>query len=128
MNFNASLTPSSGLEMEIMTENKFQTLTKKEILNLESQLFLSAEEGLSLTDFCEHEDLAVVGIEGGEYDGYAFTPDLDLIQDYSKLTAADWPRFRHLCNKRARIFLASFIGDQNRRFYMVVFSKNDMQD
>lgn len=109
-----------------MMENKFQNLTREDILKSDDQLFLSAEEGLSLADFCEREDLAIVGIEGGEYDGYAFTPDLDLIQDYSELTATDWPQFRHHCNKRARIFLARFIGDRNRRFYMVVFSRKDM--
>lgn len=112
--------------MEIMTENKFQNLTRDEILKLDDQLFLSAEEGLSLSDFCEREDLAVVGIEGGKYDGYAFTPDIDLIQDYSESTYTDWPQFRNHCNKRARIFLAPFIGDRNRRFYMVVFSRDDM--
>jgi len=117
---------SDGLEMEIMMENKFQNLTREDILKSDDQLFLSAEEGLSLADFCEREDLAIVGIEGGEYDGYAFTPDLDLIQDYSELTATDWLQFRHHCNKRAQIFLARFIGDRNRRFYMVVFSRKDM--
>jgi hypothetical protein len=117
---------SDGLELEIMTENKFHNLTKEEILKLDEQLFLSAEQGLALTDFCELEDLAVVGIEGGGYDGCSFTPDIDLIQDYTKSTATDWARFRQLCNKRARVFLAPYIGDHNRRFYLVVFSKNDM--
>ena len=112
--------------MEVMSqENKFNDLTKNDVLDCR-ELFLSADEALRLTDFCELEDLAVVGIEGGEYDGYAFTPDLDLIQDYSEPTTNDWPRFRTHCNKHARIFLTPFIGDRNRRFYMVIFSRNDM--
>jgi hypothetical protein len=109
------------------TENHFQNLTREEILKLDDELFLSAEDAMSLIEFCELEDLAVVGIEGGEYDGNAFTLDLDLIQDYSELTAPDWPRFSQNCNKRSRIFLAPFIGDQKRSFYLVVLSEKQLE-
>lgn len=71
------------------TENHFQNLTREEILKLDDELFLSAEDAMSLIEFCELEDLAVVGIEGGEYDGNAFKLDLDLFQDYSEVTAPD---------------------------------------
>ncbi|MBK7706135.1 MAG: hypothetical protein IPJ30_10220 [Acidobacteria bacterium] len=107
-------------------ENRFQDLTKEQILQ-RAELFLSAEDGLRLTDYCEIEDLAVIGIEGGTYNG-SFTPDLDLIQDYSEPIVADWPRFRQYCNKRALLFLAPYVGDLTRRFYLVIVPKDHHEE
>ncbi len=112
--------------MEIISRQEvdIKSFSKEEILD-QRELFLLAKQAVLFVDFCETEDLAIIGIEGGTYDG-SFTPNIDLIRDYSQYQLMDdWCEFRSHCNRQARIFLAAYSHDESFRFYLTIFSKFD---
>jgi len=102
----------------------FEDLSKEDLYE-QGELFLDCSDGLRFIDFCDHQDLAVIGIEGGKYEDI-FTPDVNLIQDYSSLNAKNWIEFRLLCNSKARTFLQQFADATEFRFYLVFIKEIDM--
>ncbi|OLO05479.1 hypothetical protein BTW07_03100 [Salinicola socius] len=58
-----------------------------------------------LLNFCEHQKLAILGIEGFNISGDKITPDLDFIADFSCLATTDKKYFIDTSIKSARKFL-----------------------
>lgn len=102
----------------------FEDLSAEEVY-AEGELFLTAGQGLKLVELCEQKNWAILGIEGGMSDGTSFTPDLNLIRDYSVEISSGWKEFREDCNSKARAFLEAFSGEENLHFYLTFVDEHD---
>lgn len=89
------------------------------------ELFLTAGQGLKLIELCEQKNWAILGIEGGFSDGTSFTPDLNLIRDYSVDASPNWKYFRKDSNAKARAFLEAFSGEETLLFYLTLVNEHD---
>jgi len=118
---------SDRLEMEIENINStigFEHMSAEEVY-AEGELFLNAGQGLKFIGLCEQKNWAILGIEGGISDGTSFTPDLNLIRDYSVDKASGWKEFREDCNSKAHAFLEAFSGEEILRFYLTFVNEQD---
>lgn len=113
--------------MEIGNNNSmigFEDMSAAEVY-AEGELFLGAHGGLKLVEFCDRQNWAILGIEGGVFDGTVFTPDLNLIRDYSAAPVLSWDQYRKDCNAKARAFLEAFSGENSLRFYLTFADEHD---
>lgn len=113
--------------MEIGNDNSmvaWEDMSAEEVY-AEGELFLSARGGLKFVEFCDSQDWAILGIEGGTFDGTVFTPDLTLIRDYSAERVLKWDHYRNDCNAKARAFLEAFSGENTLRFYITFAIEHD---
>lgn len=102
----------------------FESMSAEDVY-AEGELFLTAGEGLKLVELCDQLNWAILGIEGGVSDGISFTPDLNLIRDYSVEISSDWEAFREDCNSKARAFLEAFSTELNLHFYLTFVDEHD---
>ena len=96
-----------------------------EELYSEGEVFLNAKDGLKFIELCEKEQWAVIGVEGGFYDGEVFTPDSNLAEDYSSINFWNWYLYKQNCNLRATEFLKNFVLEDNLRFYLIFVNEHD---
>ena len=71
-------------------------------------MYLAINDALEVVSACEANNLAILGLEGFEYDGKALQTSLDMILDCSMGLSGpppNWSEFRESCNQAAKSFI-----------------------
>ena len=75
---------------------------------------------------CHYKELAVLGVEGFVFKNGSLFPRLDLIADFSSLSAIHWHEYQDACNRAAENFLKSVnIDDESLVFNFVLLSQSE---
>lgn len=95
------------------------------VLRESGELFLNVADALDFVDYCDKDDWAIIGLEGGTFEDGNFTPDLDLVFDLSNTKSGTWIEYRVTCNDKARLFLSTFIPASEFWFYIIFSNESD---
>jgi hypothetical protein len=87
-------------------------------LKEDGEIFADITTATDFVDYCDKADLAIIGADGGMMSEGAFTPDFNLIFDFSDEFASDWQEFKRKCNNRIRSMLESQRNLPESRFYL----------
>jgi hypothetical protein len=116
--------------MEIIMRIEIENLENLALSDIyaEGEMFLNVLDGIKFVEFCETKIWAIIGIEGGVFENGIFTPDLDLVMDYSSNAKKNsWHLFHNECNSKAIKFLSNFIEQTNMRFYLAFIDEKEFE-
>jgi hypothetical protein len=70
------------------------------------EIFFRSDAVLKFIDWCDENDISIIGIEGFEVKEHSITPRLDMIADFSESLGRndDWNLLREKLNQSARNF------------------------
>ncbi|MCZ8049795.1 MAG: hypothetical protein GPI90_20905 [Microcystis aeruginosa K13-05] len=93
------------------------------------ELYLPISHSLKFLQDCQQNELAIIGIEGFIYEEGEISPQLDLIADFSSISASDWQNYQNICNSAAKNFLLGVnIKDKSMVFNFVILSRSEWEN
>jgi hypothetical protein len=112
--------------MSPITEQELQERFSDRSIRRGGERYFDVGVGSDYIDACVENDFAIIGIEGFDMVNDALAPRMDLIADFSELTAPTWREFKDHSIRSARAFVNQ-IHDSSVLLNFAVLSRSEWE-